>query len=87
MTTSSQGVLVLPDSNRLKARKMNLQRFREWGDQATDGNMIGNDGVITKYKRMVSEEQRFVVRNIQRAFHKTDAYQLEHDLMSESEMS
>jgi Uma2 family endonuclease len=86
MTTSSQGVLVLPDSNRPKARKMNLQRFREW--RSSDGwKYDWNDGVITKYKRMVSKEQRFVVRNIQRAFHKTEAYQLGHDLMSESEMS
>jgi Uma2 family endonuclease len=41
----------------------------------------------SKYKRKLGKEQRFVVRNIQRAFHKTEAYQLGHDLMSESEMS
>jgi Uma2 family endonuclease len=86
MATTSQSTLVLPNSNRPKARKMNSQRFREW-KSSDRWKYDWNDGEITKYKRKLGKEQRFVVRNIQRAFHKTEAYQLGHDLMSESEMS
>ena len=69
-----------------KIRKMSLERFRQW--RSLDGwKYDWNNGEIFKYKKMVSEKQRYIVRNIQRTFHKTNSYLEGHDLMPESEMS
>jgi Uma2 family endonuclease len=86
MSNSNLGALISPGGEKAKARKMNLQRFRDW--RSSDGwKYDWNDGAIAKYKRMVSKEQRYVVRNIQRAFQKTSTYAAGHDLMVETEMS
>lgn len=69
-----------------KVRKMSLERFRQW--RSSDGwKYDWSNGEILKYKKMVTEEQRYIVRNIERAFHKTETYSKGHDLMSESEMA
>lgn len=71
---------------RPKIRKMTFERFRQW--RSSDGwKYDWNNGEISKYKKMVTEEQRYIVRNIERAFHKTDTYSKGHDLMSESQMA
>ena len=69
-----------------KVRKMSLERFRQW--RSSDGwKYDWSNGEILKYKKRVTEEQRYIVRNIERAFHKTETYSKGHDLMSESEMA
>ena len=69
-----------------KIKKMPLERFRQW--RSHDGwKYDWNNGEISKYKKIVTEEQRYIVRNIERSFHKTKTYADGHDLMSETEMS
>ena len=69
-----------------KIRRMSIERFRQW--RPRDGwKYDWNDGKISKYKKMVSEKQRYIVRNLERAFHKTDTYANGHDLIAESEMA
>jgi Uma2 family endonuclease len=69
-----------------KIRKMSLERFREW--RPLDGwKYDWNDGKTTKYKQMVTEKQRYIVRNISRAFTSTESYKQGQDLISESEMA
>ena len=69
-----------------KIRRMSIERFRQW--RPRDGwKYDWNDGKISKYKKMVSEKQRYIVRNVERAFHKTDTYAKGHDLIAESEMA
>ena len=69
-----------------KIRRMSIERFRQW--RPRDGwKYDWNDGKISKYKKMVSEKQRYIVRNVERAFHKTNTYAQGHDLIAESEMA
>ena len=69
-----------------KARKMSIDRFRQW--QPRDGwKYDWNNGTTIKYKTMVSEKQRYIVRNVLRAFHSTNSYKLGHDLLPETEMA
>lgn len=69
-----------------KTRKMSIERFRQW--QPLDGwKYDWNNGKTTKYKNMVSEKQRYIVRNVLRTFHLTDSYKQGHDLFTESEMA
>jgi Uma2 family endonuclease len=76
----------LPSIADTKIRKMSLERFRDW--RPLDGwKYDWNNGKTTKYKQMVTEKQRYIVRNISRAFTSTESYKQGHDLISESEMA
>ncbi len=69
-----------------KLRRMTLEYWRNW--KPIDGwKYDWNQGIITKSKQMVSEKQRFIVRNITRAFAQTTYYQQGNDLVPESEIS
>ncbi len=76
----------LPSVTDTKIRKMSLERFREW--RPLDGwKYDWNDRKTTKYKQIVTEKQRYIVRNVSRAFTSTESYKQGHDLISESEMA
>lgn len=67
-------------------RKMSIERFREW--KPRDGFKYDwNNGIISIYKKMVTEKQRYIVINVSRAFTKTTAYSAGCDIIPESEMS
>lgn len=67
-------------------RKMSLERFREW--KPSDGYKYDwNNGVISIYKKIVTEKQRYIVINVSRAFTKTTAYSAGGDIIPEGEMS
>ncbi len=86
MTAVAQLKVNYPTSVNGKVRKLTLDKFRQ--NPPRDGwKYDWNDGFITKYKRMVSEKQRYIVRNISRAFHKTTAYVQGNDLLAETEMA
>ena len=69
-----------------KVRRMTLERWRNW--KPADGwKYDWNNGIITKSKKMVSEKQRFIIRNITRAFVQSGYFQQGHDLISECEMA
>jgi Uma2 family endonuclease len=69
-----------------RIKKMAIERFRDW--RPRDGwKYDWNDGITTKYKRMISEKQRYIVRNLLRAFHLTETYKQGHDILPESETS
>jgi Uma2 family endonuclease len=51
-----------------KVKKMSIERFREW--RPRDGFKYDwNDGKTVKYKKMVSEKQRYIVQNLLDAFY------------------
>ena len=51
-----------------KVRKMSLERFRQW--RSSDGwKYDWSNGGISKYKKMVTEEQRYIVQNLLDAFY------------------
>ena len=68
-----------------KVRKMSLERFRQW--HSSDGwKYDWNNGEITKYKKMVTEEQRYIVQNLMDAFYEKGLNK-QGGLVSESEMA
>jgi Uma2 family endonuclease len=86
MTAVAQLKVNYPTSVNGKVRKLTLDKFRQ--NPPRDGWKYDWDsGFITKYKRMVSEKQRYIVRNLSRAFHKTAAYAQGNDLLAETEMA
>ena len=68
-----------------KARKMTIERFRQW--RPLDGwKYDWNNGIISKYKKMVSEKQRYIVQNLLNAFYAKGLNE-QGGLMPESEMA
>ena len=68
-----------------KIRRMPLARFRQW--RSNDGwKYDWNDGEISKYKKMVTEEQRYIVQNLMDAFYEKGLNK-QGGLMPESEMA
>lgn len=53
---------------RIKMRRMTLPRWRNW--KSTDGwKYDWNKGIISKYKHMVTKEQRYIVQNLLDTFY------------------
>lgn len=70
MTAATQ---LKPISKPIRLRRMTLENFRAW--KSTDGwKYVWENGIVQKDKNMVSEKQLFIVNNLTRAFHKTNAY-------------
>ena len=68
-----------------KIRKMSIERFRQW--RSSDGwKYDWNNGEISKYKKMVTEEQRFIVQNLLDAFYEKGLNK-HGGLIPESEMA
>ena len=68
-----------------KTRKMTIERFRQW--RPLDGwKYDWNNGIISKYKKMVSEKQRYIVQNLLNAFYAKGLNE-QGGLMPESEMA
>ena len=68
-----------------KVRKMTIERFRQW--RSLDGwKYDWNNGIISKYKKMVSEKQRYIVQNLLNAFY-AKGLNKQGGLMPESEMA
>ena len=68
-----------------KIRKMSLERFRQW--RSHDGwKYDWNNGEILKYKKMVSEKQRYIVQNLLNTFY-AKGLNKQGGLMPESEMA
>jgi Uma2 family endonuclease len=68
-----------------KVRKMSLERFRQW--RSRDGwKYDWNSGKITKYKKMVTEEQRYIVQNLLDFFYEKGLNK-QGGLIPESEMA
>jgi Uma2 family endonuclease len=66
-------------------RKMSLQSFINW--KPADGwKYDWDNGTATRSFKMTSTEQRYIVRALQRAFVKTEAYKRGDDLMAETEV-
>ena len=68
-----------------KIRKMSLERFRQW--RSHDGwKYDWNNGEILKYKKMVSEKQRYIVQNLLNTFY-AKGLNKQGGLTPESEMA
>ena len=68
-----------------KIRKMSVERFRQW--RSSDGwKYDWNNGEISKYKKMVTEEQRYIVQNLLDAFYEKGLNK-QGGLIPESEMA
>ncbi|NJN33883.1 MAG: Uma2 family endonuclease [Saprospiraceae bacterium] len=68
-----------------KTKRMSLDRFRQW--QPRDGwKYDWNDGETLKYKKMVSEKQRFIVQNLLDTFYALGLNKI-GGLLPEAEMS
>lgn len=66
-------------------RKMSIERFREW--KPRDGFKYDwNNGIISIYKKMVSEKQRYIVQNLLDIFYDKKLNKI-GGLIPESEMS
>lgn len=84
MTTAALKV-ANPSVVESKIRKMSLERFRQW--RSSDGwKYDWNNGEISKYKKMVSEKQRYIVQNLLDSFY-AKGLNVQGGLMPESEMS
>ena len=71
---------------RPKARRMTLERWRTW--KPTDGwKYDWDNGFASKSKKMVTKEQRYIVRNLLRVFAETPYYRAGNDLIPEAEMA
>lgn len=71
---------------RPKARRMTLERWRAW--KPADGwKYDWDNGFASKSKKMVTKEQRYIVRNLLRVFAETPYYRSGNDLIPEAEMS
>ena len=68
-----------------KIKKMPIERFRQW--RSNDGwKYDWNNGEISKYKKMVSEKQRYIVQNLLNFFYEKGLHK-QGGLMPESEMA
>jgi Putative restriction endonuclease len=68
-----------------RLRKMTLARFQDW--KPTDGwKYVWDNGFIFKDKKMVSLQQRHIVKNLLRTFGATSYYQDGNMLMAEVQM-
>ena len=68
-----------------KIRRMSIERFRQW--RPRDGwKYDWNDGKISKYKKMVSEKQRYIVQNLSDFFYEKGLHK-QGGLTPESEMA
>jgi Uma2 family endonuclease len=68
-----------------QVKRMTLERWQKW--KPTDGwKYDWTNGETVKYKKMVSQEQRYIVDNLQRLFAVTTYYQQRDSLLSECEV-
>lgn len=68
-----------------QVKRMTLERWQKW--KPTDGwKYDWTNGETIKYKKMVSQEQRYIVDNLQRLFVATSYYQQKDSLLPECEV-